>query len=149
MSAPSFDLTAAATARWFITEVIEKRSDHSEVADLEKLVEYFRDMLQYMVSIGEDDQLQVSCVSRSWLPGAGGDDKVGCGLFFNGIYLTLELIVIVPMDSGVILRIETDFQGDVTGSLTDFILFSAVAEKVLANPECEFFMEMYDVKLSK
>lgn len=149
MSALSFDLTAAAIARWFIAEVIRKRSDHPEVADLEKLVEYFSDMLKYMVSIGEDDHLQVSCVSRSWLPGAGGDDKVGCGLFFNGIYLTLELIVIVPMDSGVIVRIETDFQGAVTGSPTDFILFSAVAEKIFANPQCEFFMDMYDVKLSQ
>jgi hypothetical protein len=59
------------------------------------------------------------------------------------------VFVIVPGDHGLILRIETDFQGNATGQTADFVLFSAVLDKVLDDQECTLDTELPSVTLSQ
>lgn len=148
MSMTPFDQAAQSTASWLVNQAAERCSDHAGIGDIRALAEYFNDIDKAIISIGDEDQVQIECVSDSWLPNASPDDKIGCALTFNGVYLTLDLFATIHKDGGVILRIDTDFQGEVTGRLTDFILFRTVAERVLASANCEFYFELYDITLS-
>ena len=143
----SLDQMAAEMAVWFLSKLTVKLGT-SDVTKLERFIEFFKHMENYIVKIGDDEQFHVSCVARSWLPSATDGDKIVCGFSFDGIYAVFDVFVIVPGDHGLILRVETDFQGDFTGQTTDFVLFSAVADKVLEDSLCKIDAAIPSVELS-
>lgn len=148
MSMTPFDQAAQSAASWLVNQIVGRCSDHAGIRDLRALADYFSDIERNVITIGNENDIEITCMSNSWFPGADLDDKVGCVLSFNGIYLTLDLFAKIKSDHGVFHRVVTDFQGDVTGHLTDLILFHTVAERVLASADCDFYFELYDITLS-
>jgi hypothetical protein len=144
----SYDLAAQGLANWFVNQVLSRHPDSREADDLQRLAEYFTDIEKSLISIGDDDEVQIGCVSKSWDQGADPDDKIGCVVFFNGVYLTFDVVANIANHDGIILRVMTDFQGGVMGKKGDMMLFRAVAEKILASPDCKFYVEIHDIELS-